>query len=86
MQKNIDDPTFFIFCEDEEWAIKNFTLDCDVIIVTPNQEYPYEDMYLMSRCNHNIIANSTFSWRGAWLNNNTNKIIIHPSLLFTAHS
>lgn len=70
---------FFIFSNDAEWVKCNFDIP-NMIIVDCNQgENAWQDMFLMSKCTHNIIANSSFSWWGAWLNTNDNKRVISPS-------
>lgn len=77
--KQISAPKFFVFSNDPVWAKQRFD-DKDFIVVDNNDEsLGYLDMYLMSQCKHNIIANSSFSWWGAWLNTNRNKIIIAPN-------
>lgn len=68
-----------LFTDDIVWAKENFT---DSRIVFVEDEKDYIDMYMMSLCNHNIIANSSFSWWGAWLNTNENKIITAPKSWF----
>ena len=75
IEQNVSDPQYYIFSDDIEWAKQNF-IGSKFIFVEGN--IPHIDMYLMSNCKNNIIANSTFSWWGAWLNNNPNKVIIAP--------
>lgn len=72
---------FVLFTNDAEWVRKNIKLDrYNVTIVDWNTEDTgWIDMYLMSLCKHNIIANSSFSWWAAWLNQNENKMVIGPS-------
>jgi len=70
---------FLIFSDDIEWCKQNFQSLKNKTFVEGNLDY--QDLYLMSMCNNNIIANSTFSWWGAWMNNNTNKVIA-PSKWF----
>ena len=65
----------FVFSDDLKWCkdnlkFKNMIFMCDFTDI--------EDLHLMSLCNHNIIANSSFSWWGAWLNNNIDKKVIAP--------
>lgn len=74
-QKNV---CFYIFTNDFEWAKSHFK-DEDCCFVQGNTgKESYRDMQLMSLCEHNVIANSSFSWWGAWLNANKEKTVIAP--------
>lgn len=71
---------FIFFSDDMEWVRENINIE-NAFYYDANMVNKYEDwydMYLMSKCQNNIIANSSFSWWGAWLNQNPNKIIIAP--------
>lgn len=71
--------TFFVFSDDIEWVREHLPLD-NAQFVSHNRDMDsWQDMLLMSQCDHNIIANSSFSWWGAWLNHNTNKTVIAPA-------
>lgn len=73
----LESPVFFIFSDDIEWTKENLELENAVYVSNPDLT-ECEELMLMSYCKHNIIANSTFSWWGAWLNQNKNKIVIAP--------
>ncbi|MDP4207568.1 MAG: alpha-1,2-fucosyltransferase [Bacteroidota bacterium] len=78
METRIESPHFFVFSNDIPWTMSNLTIK-NATYVTSNQgENSWKDMYLISSCKHNIISNSTFSWWGAWLNKNPNKIVVSP--------
>lgn len=70
---------FLIFSDDINWCKENLKIDNSIYI---EGEKDYIELYLMSLCNNNIIANSSFSWWGAWLNNNTDKTVIGPKKWF----
>jgi len=79
----VADPHFYIFSDDPEWVRENISLPFKVTFVRNNGiDKGYEDLRLMSLCRHNIIANSTLSWWGAWLNMNPGKIVFAPQNWF----
>ena len=79
LRKKTKTPKFFIFSDDIEWAKSAFANETDCVFISEPWENSLCDISLMSTCRHNIIANSTYSWWGAWLNQNPEKIVIAPS-------
>lgn len=76
---------YYCFSDDALWVEENLWFIQNKIIITNNDNNPAEDLRLMSNCKHNIIANSSFSWWGAWLNENPNKNVIAPSKWTNIH-
>ncbi len=75
-------PVIFIFSDDIHWAKANIKTKHQTLFVSGNGLKDCEEMVLMSKCENNIIANSSFSWWGAWLNKNKEKTIISPKQWF----
>jgi len=75
-------PQLFIFSDDLAWAKNNLKFDLPASFIEHGIKNDYKDLILMSRCRHNIIANSSFGWWAAWLNQNPDKIIIAPKKWF----
>lgn len=84
IEGKIDNPVYYVFSDDPDWARQHLNFLQNMYLVDNNQsvETAYVDMQLMSACKHNIICNSTFSWWGAWLNNHKEKIVIAPEKWF----
>ncbi|MDD2757930.1 MAG: alpha-1,2-fucosyltransferase [Patescibacteria group bacterium] len=72
---------FFVFSDDISWAKDNLK-ESDLIFVSSPEIKDYEELILMANCQDNITANSAFSWWGAWLNKNPDKIVIAPKKWF----
>lgn len=82
----IDRPHFFVFSDDHEWVRENFKIDSPLTIVDHNGPMEsHEDLRLMSHCEHQIIANSTLSWWGAWLNDQHHKMVLAPRRWFSSN-
>jgi hypothetical protein len=79
----VSKPVVYVFSDDMDWAKKN--LKCwegAVFVDSKISNSAHEDHYLMSQCDHHIIANSSFSWWAAWLNPSRAKIVIAPKQWF----
>jgi Glycosyl transferase family 11 len=79
LRERLVNPTFFIFSDDIRLVKEYLPRSIRAVFVDHNDDFSaHEDMRLMSSCHHHIIANSTFSWWGAWLNPRSDKMVIAP--------
>lgn len=76
-QKNVS--TVYVFSDDIPWVKENLNLNLPVKYASEFSPSAIDDFYLMSQCRNQIIANSTFSWWAAWLNDNSSKIVVAPT-------
>ncbi|MEM7030094.1 MAG: alpha-1,2-fucosyltransferase [Chloroflexota bacterium] len=80
IRQRLEQPHFFVFSDDPGWCKANLHFDNTTFVtLPPSCPQPIYDFWLMQQCQHNIIANSTFSWWAAWLNCNPNKMVIAPN-------
>ena len=85
IENKVSHPTWFIFSDDLSWCRENMNfLPGNVFFIDGNEDAVHKDMFLMSRCKHNIIANSSFSWWAQKLNQNKEKIVISPEYWFNS--
>ncbi|MEW6427163.1 MAG: alpha-1,2-fucosyltransferase [Thermodesulfobacteriota bacterium] len=83
ISKRVNNPSFYIFSDDPFWVRLHFDISFPCTFIEHNHgAQSFNDMHLMSLCRHHIIANSSFSWWGAWLNPRPNKIVIAPKKWF----
>jgi len=77
------EPVIYVFSDEPEWTRGNLALPFETRVMAHNgPDKNYEDMRLMSACRHHVIANSSFSWWGAWLNPSPDKIVVAPKRWF----
>jgi hypothetical protein len=85
IKSKINDPVFYFFSDDPKWVDQYLLpMTTNAVLVQHNQHNDsWQDMALMSKCKHHVIANSSFSWWGAWLNADNKKIVIAPGDWFS---
>ena len=77
---------FYIFSEDPDWCKSGVDYPSDFRIISDGKRSSSEELVMMSCCRNAIITNSSFSWWGAWLNSDLNKIVIYPKKWFYNHN
>lgn len=82
--RGLKSPHGFVFTDDPAWVRESLSLSIDFTVVDVNSvDEPHLDLWLMSACNHFVIANSSLSWWGAWLSTSTGKQVIAPARWFS---
>lgn len=78
----VERPHFYVFSDHPDWARGHLDLQHEATFVDHNEgdDRSHEDLYLMARCRHHVIANSTFSWWGAWLAEQPGQVVVAPPL------
>jgi hypothetical protein len=85
--EGVDNPIFFVFSDEPDWCKAHLKLEHQTHYIDNNiGEAAYCDMQLMSLCRHHVLANSSFSWWGAWLNPRDDKKVIAPKRWFADDS
>jgi hypothetical protein len=87
MLMHVTDPVFYVFSDDMEWCEEHLNLGYPQVFVRHTdtaKQHTLQDLYLMSRCRHFIIANSSYSWWAAWLAGGLDKTVIAPQRWFQA--
>ena len=82
IRRRTDNPVFVFFSDDLDWCRSNFQETGFLFCGDIDWQRDYLQLYLMSRCKHQIIANSSFSWWGAWLNASPSRLVIRPQKPF----
>ena len=84
LQSRVGPLTLFVFSDEPQWAQENLRFASPTVVVGHNQpDRAHEDLRLMTMCRHHIIANSTFSWWGAWLCDEPDKVVVAPRNWFS---
>ena len=85
IEQHVNQPEYFVFSDDPAWCQENLKSNFPIHFVTGNDgSKAFLDIQLMRHCHHHIIANSSFSWWGAWLNPSPQKIVLAPMKWFNA--
>lgn len=85
IKDKIINPTIYVFSDDIAWCINNIKTDIPIVFSDPNIPI-HENFVIATKCKHNIIVNSSYSFWVAWLNKNPNKIVIAPKKWNNIHT
>ncbi len=85
MQEHMQDPEFYFFTDDPQWVKQNLYQNGMTVVEHQKTDPDYADMFLMSQCKGHIIANSTFSWWGAWLDSKEERVVVSPTKWLNNH-